>query len=78
MAIFITGILTASGAYIIQNTMQRFTSPAHTALIYTAEPVFSTISAYIFLREVMTSKAILGSIFILTGMIVSEIKFGKS
>ncbi|WP_427338209.1 DMT family transporter [Caloranaerobacter sp. DY30410] len=77
IAIFITGILATSGAYIIQNTMQRFTSPTHTALIYTAEPVFSAIFAYIFLHEVMTFKAILGSIFILTGMILGEIKFNK-
>nr|WP_054870479.1 DMT family transporter [Caloranaerobacter sp. TR13]KPU27580.1 multidrug DMT transporter permease [Caloranaerobacter sp. TR13] len=78
IAIFITGVLATSGAYIIQNTMQRFTSPTHTALIYTAEPVFSAIFAYILLNEVMTTKAILGSILILTGMIVSEIKFNKS
>ncbi|WP_069649800.1 DMT family transporter [Caloranaerobacter ferrireducens] len=78
IAIFITGILATSGAYIIQNTMQRFTSPTHTALIYTAEPVFSAIFAYILLHEVMTAKAILGSILILTGMILGEIKLNKS
>lgn len=78
VAIFITGILATSGAYIIQNTMQRFTSPTHTALIYTGEPVFSAIFAYLFLHEVMTAKVILGSILILTGMILGEIKFDKS
>lgn len=71
--IIYTGILATSGAYIIQNIMQKFTSPTHTALIYTAEPVFSAMFSFIILREVMTAKAILGSILILSGMILSEL-----
>jgi drug/metabolite transporter (DMT)-like permease len=71
--IFITGILATSMAYIIQNTMQKFTSATHTALIYTAEPVFSAIFAYILLGEIMTIRGIVGSIFILLGMILAEI-----
>ncbi|QIB27369.1 DMT family transporter [Caloranaerobacter azorensis] len=78
IAIFITGILATSVAYIVQNTVQKFTSPTHAALIYTAEPIFSAIFAYIFLHEVMTARAILGSILILTGMIISETKFSKA
>ncbi|EOC99608.1 DMT family transporter [Caldisalinibacter kiritimatiensis] len=73
IGIFITGILATSGAYIIQNTMQKFTSPTHTALIYTAEPVFSAIFAFILLGEVMSTKGIIGSILIVMGMILAEI-----
>ncbi|KXZ40390.1 Permease of the drug/metabolite transporter (DMT) superfamily [Alkalithermobacter thermoalcaliphilus JW-YL-7 = DSM 7308] len=72
-AILITSILATSGAYIIQTTMQKFTSPTHTALIYSGEPVFSAIFAYILLGEVLSAKGIIGSILILLGMIVSEV-----
>ncbi|RKD28967.1 DMT family transporter [Thermohalobacter berrensis] len=73
-AILITGTLATSGAYLIQNTMQKFTSPTHTALIYTGEPVFSAVFAYILLGERMATKAIVGSILILLGMILGELK----
>ena len=41
-------IVCTSGAYIIQNIAQRYTSPTHTALIYSGEPVFAAIFAYLF------------------------------
>lgn len=77
IGIAITGILATSGAYIVQNTMQKFTSTTHTALIYTAEPVFSAIFAFILLNEIMSTKAIIGSFLILVGMILGEIKLKK-
>ncbi|MBU5677214.1 DMT family transporter [Alkaliphilus sp. MSJ-5] len=71
--IFVLSVLCTSGAFIIQNVMQKFTSPTHTALIYSGEPVFSAIFAYFVAGELLTRRAILGSILILIGMIVSEL-----
>lgn len=70
---FILSALCTSGAYIVQNYMQKFTSPTHTALIYSGEPVFSAIFAYFVANEVLTKRAILGCVLILVGMIVSEL-----
>lgn len=70
---FILSFICTSGAFIIQNIMQKFTSPTHTALIYSGEPVFSAIFAYFVANEVLTSRAILGSALILAGMIISEL-----
>ncbi len=72
-AILILAMLATSGAYIIQNAMQKFTSPTHTALIYTGEPVFSALFAYLLLGERLTAQGILGSLLILSGMLVSEL-----
>lgn len=72
-AILILAMLATSGAYIIQNAMQKFTSPTHTALIYTGEPVFSALFAYLLLGERLTVQGILGSLLILSGMLVSEL-----
>ncbi len=73
VTIFVLSVLCTSGAFIIQNVMQKFTSPTHTALIYSGEPVFSAIFAYFVAGELLTGRAILGSILILIGMIVSEL-----
>jgi drug/metabolite transporter (DMT)-like permease len=54
---------------------QKFTSPTHTALIYTGEPVFAGIFGYIFIHEVLGLKGIIGAFLILSGMLISEIDF---
>lgn len=72
-AILILATLATSGAFIVQNTMQKFTSPTHTALIYTGEPVFSALFAFIMLGERLTTQGIFGSLLILSGMLISEV-----
>ncbi len=71
--IFILAVFATSGAFIVQNTMQKFTSPTHTALIYTGEPVFSALFAFILLGEILTKQGVFGSLLILSGMIISEV-----
>ena len=72
-SIFILAALATSGAFIVQNTMQKFTSPTHTALIYAGEPVFAALFAYLMIGEVLSPQGIFGSILILSGMLVSEL-----
>lgn len=72
ISMLVLSILCTSGAFIVQNVMQKFTSTSHTALIYSGEPVFSAIFAYIVVGEVLTGRGIFGSALILSGMIVSE------
>lgn len=72
-SMFVLSVLCTSVAFIVQNVMQKFTSPTHTALIYSGEPVFSAIFAYFVANEVLTRRGIFGSILILLGMIVSEL-----
>lgn len=76
-SILILALLATSGAFIVQNTMQKFTSPTHTALIYTGEPVFAAIFAYILAGEIPTGRGIFGGILILMGMLISELDFIK-
>ncbi|KAB3534777.1 DMT family transporter [Alkaliphilus pronyensis] len=76
-SILILSMLATSGAFIIQNAMQKFTSPTHTALIYTGEPVFSAMFAYLLLGERLTGQGIFGSILILAGMLISELDWKR-
>lgn len=71
--IVILSVVCTSGAFIIQSVAQKYTTATHTALIYTAEPVFAGIFSYILLGELLTPKAILGAVLILVGMIISEL-----
>lgn len=73
--IIILSVVCTSGAFIVQSIAQRFTSPTHTALIYTAEPVFAAIFGYIVLGEMLRNKGLLGALLILTGMIITEVDF---
>jgi len=73
-AFIITAIPATSLAFLVQNTVQKFTSPTHTAIIFTMEPVFAAISAYLLASQVLTPKQWLGCALILAGMLISELK----
>lgn len=73
--IIILSVVCTSGAFIVQSIAQKFTSPTHTALIYTAEPVFAAMFGYIIMGEMLSNKGIIGALLILTGMIITEVDF---
>ncbi len=77
IAFIITAIPATSLAFLIQNTVQKYTSPTHTAIIFTTEPVFAALTAFVFTTQVLSLKQWLGCLFILTGMLVSELKPGS-
>ncbi len=66
-------VLCTSAAFTIQNIAQRYTSPTHTALIYTGEPVFSAIFSYFVEGEILTRAGLFGSFLILLGMVMAEL-----
>lgn len=73
MNLLILSIVCTSGAYIVQSAAQKYTTPTHTALIYSGEPVFAALFAYIVAGEVLSTKGIIGAILILMGMLVAEV-----
>lgn len=62
-------------AFLVQTSMQRFTTPTHTALIFCMEPVFGALYAAYALGERLGSWGYLGAVLIFSGMILSEIAF---
>lgn len=73
--IVILSVVCTSGAYIVQSVAQKYTSPTHTALIYTAEPVFAAVFGYIIFREVLSPRGLVGAVLILSGMLITEVDF---
>lgn len=74
VAFLITTLPATALAFLIQNTVQRFTSPTHTAIIFTMEPVFAAASAWLLGGEILTLKQLAGCFLILAGMLVAELK----
>lgn len=74
MAWLITAIPATSLAFLIQNTMQKFTTATRTAIVFSMEPVFSAIFAYYLAGEVLTMRSLVGCGLILLGMVLAEAK----
>ena len=72
-AILITGLLGTAAAFTIQAWAQQFTSPTHTALIFSLEPVFAWITSYVALGERLGLRAGFGALLILAGVLISEL-----
>jgi drug/metabolite transporter (DMT)-like permease len=72
-AILFTGALATALAYGLQVYVQRFTTPTHTALLFSLEPVFAAFFGWWWSHEVLGVKELVGCGLILTGMIVAEL-----
>ncbi|OPX02931.1 DMT family transporter [Geobacillus sp. LEMMY01] len=72
-ALAVTSLLATTAAFLIQTAVQKYTTPAHVALIFTMEPVFAALTAYLWAGERLSPSAWLGGAAILAGMIFAEL-----
>ena len=79
--ILYAGILSGGIAFVLQIYAQKNISPAPAAIIVSLEGVFATIAAWIILSQILNINNILGCVFILVGVMISqllpEINFSK-
>jgi drug/metabolite transporter (DMT)-like permease len=61
------------GAFLVQIWAQRSTSPSHTGLMFTFEPVAAAIAAFVILGEVLAVRQTMGAALILAGIVVAEL-----
>jgi drug/metabolite transporter (DMT)-like permease len=74
-ALVITVVFGTALAYLVQNTMQRYTTPTRTAIIFITEPIFGAAFAHFWAGEVLSSRALLGCALIISGMLLAELNF---
>lgn len=74
IAILGLGIICSGFCFIAQAVVQNYTSPTHTGLIFSAEPIFAAIFATIFLGEAITTQLLIGGSFILAGNLVAQLE----
>lgn len=84
ITILITGVFGTALAFTAQVFVQKYTTPTHTALIFSAEPVFGAIFSVIIpsgpnnTTEILPLISYVGCGLILIGMIVAELNFDKN
>lgn len=68
-----TGLFATVAAFSLQTQAQRFTSPTHTALIFSMEPVFAALFGYLVAGDRLGWRALVGCGLILAGMLVAQL-----
>lgn len=76
-AIAFTGVAATALAFGLQVYVQRFTTPTHTALLFSLEPVFAALFGWALASEVLGAKELIGCGLILAGMLVAELGDGE-
>jgi drug/metabolite transporter (DMT)-like permease len=72
-SILYAGILSGGFAFILQIYAQKNITPAPAAIIFSLEGVFATIAAWFLLDQILGINNLLGCLFILTGVLLSQL-----
>ncbi len=70
LSIFCTGI-----AFIVQAVAQQYTTASHVGIIFTLEPVFAGIVAFLMAGEVLTAREYFGAFIMIGALFIAEIDF---
>ena len=76
--ILYAGILTCGAAYTLQIYGQKYTLPVLASLIFCLESVFAVLGGVLILGETLSIKEIAGCIFMISGVILSNLHSDKS
>ena len=71
--ILYAGILSGGFAFVLQIYAQKNINPAPAAIIFSLEGVFATIAAWFILHQILNINNILGCLFILSGVLLSQL-----
>jgi drug/metabolite transporter (DMT)-like permease len=71
--ILYAGILSGGLAFVLQIYAQKNINPAPAAIIFSLEGVFATIAAWFLLNQILDINNVLGCIFILSGVLLSQL-----
>lgn len=74
VAVLVTGGLATALAFSVQTWAQQFTSPTHTAILYSLEPVFAALTSFLVLGERLGGRGLLGAGLILAGVLLAELE----
>ena len=72
-SILYAGILSGGFAFVLQIYAQKNINPAPAAIIFSLEGVFATIAAWFLLSQILDFYNILGCLFILCGVLISQL-----
>ncbi|MGM9986007.1 MAG: DMT family transporter [Bacillaceae bacterium] len=67
------GIFCSAIGFVAQTAAQQYTTPIHTGLIFSLEPVFSALFAFTFADEILTAKGYFGAFLVLVGVLIAQV-----
>jgi drug/metabolite transporter (DMT)-like permease len=70
-ALLITSIFATSLAFLLQNSMQKYSTPTRFAVILTTEPVFAALAGHLWANETFSQRALVGAVMILVAMLIA-------
>jgi drug/metabolite transporter (DMT)-like permease len=73
LAILITAIGSTVIGFSFQTWAQQHTSPSHTAIIVSLEPVFAALTSWLFAAERFGLRILAGAALILAGILIAEL-----
>jgi drug/metabolite transporter (DMT)-like permease len=69
--LLVTSVFATSLAFLMQNALQKYSTPTRFAVVLTTEPVFAAIVAYLWAGESFTYRALAGAALIFGSMLIS-------
>ncbi len=73
-AVLVTALGSTAFGFSAQTWAQQYTSPTHTAILISLEPVFAAITSWFVAHEHLTPRILLGAALIFVGIILAELK----
>jgi drug/metabolite transporter (DMT)-like permease len=78
VGLVVTGLLATALAFSVQSWAQQYTTPTHTALIFSLEPVFASVTSFLVAGELLTGRGAVGAALILAGIVMVELKWDRA
>ncbi len=72
-ALLYTSILATVLSTTLQTKYQKYLTPTKVGIILSFEPIFSAVTAFIFLGEIISRFSLMGGILIFAGLLVTEL-----
>ena len=72
-AILVTGLLATAFAFSVQMWAQRETPATHAAVIFSAEPLFATIFAFLLQGTILGPRAWVGAGLVTIGLLLTQV-----
>jgi drug/metabolite transporter (DMT)-like permease len=73
-AVLITALGSTAFGFSAQTWAQQYTSPTHTAILISLEPVFAALTSWLLAREHLGGRILLGAALIFAGILLAELK----
>ncbi len=72
-AILGLALVCSAFGFVMQPIAQPHTTPEHTALLFSLEPIASAILAYLVLGETLSTQGLLGAVLVVVGVLVASV-----